>query len=369
MPSVRIVVFFVVVLAVAGTAVWYAQLQTPSGLAVASSNPVQIGAILPMTGKAANFGENARNGIELALSEINSSGEKISVLYEDEQCDPKFAVSAFQSLRARNIHLFVGGSCSSSSLAIAPLAEKDKTVLFALSAADALSSSGDYIFRNHLKVSVDIPLLAEYASKHYSNVGILYDAQNDAYLQAAQLFSARFSGRSILIPVLGTQGDFRSELLKAKNSGADALFVVTFTPNAVQIARQNAELGFSAPILTRLSVATKEFVSGAGALSNGVVFVDGNWGEQTSPEFWHAFREKFGTNPTLYAAEAFDNLKLLALAVENCGEDTSCVRDFLYKVKDYNGVSGTISIDSNGDVLKKVALFRIQDGNFIPLSN
>lgn len=114
---------------------------------------IVIGHIAPMTGDAAVYGEWEKEGIDLALEEINKSGgiggKLIRVIHEDDQADPTNGINAINKLiLVDRVQAIIGAAASSVTLAIAPIAEKNRVVLMsAVSAADKISDAGDYIFR------------------------------------------------------------------------------------------------------------------------------------------------------------------------------------------------------------------------------
>lgn len=118
------------------------------GCAKKQPEEIKIGAILPLTGDGAKYGEEAKNGIELALEELKDS--KIKVFYEDDQGTSSGAVNAFNKLVASvKAPVIIGPMYSSTALAVAPLAEKNKVVILSPSASSPeLTKAGDYFFRN-----------------------------------------------------------------------------------------------------------------------------------------------------------------------------------------------------------------------------
>ena len=132
---------------------------------------VKIGAILPLTGDAAKYGESAKEGIELAIKEINAEGgvkgHKIEIIYEDSQGLPTTGVSAFQKLITSNrVPAVIGGLFSSVTLAIAPIANREHVVVLSpTSSAPAITKAGDYIFRNCASDIFEGKIMAEAARK------------------------------------------------------------------------------------------------------------------------------------------------------------------------------------------------------------
>ena len=142
---------------------------------------IKIGAILPLTGDSAAWGEQGKYGIEIAVEEINYkggiNGKKLEVVYEDSQAIPKNAVTSIQKLiNVDKVSAVIGDIVSSTTLAMAPIAEKSQTVLIAISAsAPAITNAGEYIYRVWPSDLLEGSVLAEFVAKNkYKRVCILH---------------------------------------------------------------------------------------------------------------------------------------------------------------------------------------------------
>lgn len=121
------------------------------GLAFAERpKTLKIGVVLPLTGGAADFGLHVRDGIELAketLESVSAAGSNIQVVYQDSKCSPREAVTAFHTFKRQGIKYIIGAGCSSCTLAIAPLAEKNRILqITPVSSAATISEAGDFVF-------------------------------------------------------------------------------------------------------------------------------------------------------------------------------------------------------------------------------
>ena len=118
------------------------------------SNASSVGCITPLTGDGADYGAATKRGLDLATEKINNNGgvngKPLRVIYEDDQMSGRVATNAIQKLiTIDRVPVIIGAFGSSVTLAIAPIAEKNKVVLFsASSTADAIRDAGDYIFRD-----------------------------------------------------------------------------------------------------------------------------------------------------------------------------------------------------------------------------
>ena len=333
--------------------------------------PIKIGAILPLTSKSASLGEDMQKAINLALENINKDKKIVEIFYEDEKCDGKEAVTAYQSLRLKNINIIIGAGCSPSTIAIAPLAEKDKVVVLSpASSADSISQAGDFIFRNHIFVSQKVKKLAEFANKKFNSVATIYDATNDAHVLGEMIFVKNFQGNVLARESFQKNAlDFSTQITKIKEKKPMAIFIQALMPEASLIVKRLKELGVSAQILVGDALATdKVFIDAIENFSEGIIFVGSEFSRSTNPEFWDLYTERFGKNPNIYAAQAYDSLIILVDIIKReCKTGNStCVKDSLYKVKNYLGVSGLTTFDENGDAIKTVAIKTIKNGQFVP---
>jgi len=119
----------------------------------------------------AAYGERSRKGVELAVEEVNGdggiNGQPLEVIYEDAKSSPKDGVSAIKELiSADDVGIVVGDVLSSTTLAMAPIAERDEVILLAPGASiPSLRDAGDYIFRNWASDDYDGKAMASYAQK------------------------------------------------------------------------------------------------------------------------------------------------------------------------------------------------------------
>lgn len=349
-------------------------------LSVNKDGAIKIGVILPMTGKAGSFGKYVQDALDIAMDEIGlvlaqNSVRKIELIYQDSECDPKKAVSAYRFMHDVNdIKVFIGDVCSNCTLAIAPLAEKDKAILITpASSAMTISEAGDFVFRNHTSDKAEMELLAPYVVEKYKKIVMLYDSSNDSMVIQKEIFAhilTWLGGRIVAdMPIVAGKGDYKTELvmLRPMLDELDAVFVLGFAGDAVIITEQLDQLKIKKPIIGVKTFGTPEYVDNVSReLSHGIIYAEAAYDENTNPDFWDKYLNKAGKAPTVWSAQGYDTLKILAMILETCSpDDTVCIRDELYKVKDYPGVAGKTTFDGNGDVIKEIAIKQIQKGKFV----
>ncbi|MHA1757143.1 MAG: ABC transporter substrate-binding protein, partial [Promethearchaeota archaeon] len=214
---------------------------------------------MPLTGDAALYGQSIKKGIDIAVAEINKTGgikgRKILVIYEDSKALPAEGVTAFKKLiNIHNVPAVIGDAVSSVTLAIAPIAEKDKIVVLSpLSSAPAITHAGDFIFRNVPSDLFGGKVAAYFAVKHqcWTSLAILY-INNDFGVGLKEVFSdvVESLGGKIVASEAYEQGstDFRTQLSKIKETDPDAIFLVGYR-EAPQILIQAKEKGIKAKFL------------------------------------------------------------------------------------------------------------------------
>lgn len=346
-----------------------------------SEDKFTVGAVLPLSGEAAQWGIPPRNAAQLAVDEINASGGingiQLELVVQDTMCDPKTAVSAFQQLLASNsaIRSVIGAVCSSATLAIAPIAERRKVVLISPASTNpAISDAGNFIFRTIPNDSLRGKTFAEYVYQkaQVTRVAILY-INNDAGLGNKEYFAARFKalGGDVLGEEAYAQGtqNVRTQLATLAALNPQALMVVSYLEDAIVVVKQARELIPDMPMYFQAEAIQDPSVRSAlGDALEGITYILPARPEgDASVTFSEQYTSHFGTEPDLFAAEAYDAVKLIAQALKQSGSEISSaeLRDLLYTVKDYKGASGNITFNSNGDVQKPMAVKRIENGQLV----
>lgn len=354
------------------------------GLGCGSSNDtIKVGAIMPLTGDGAKYGEAARNGIELALKAINTSGgidgKSITVTYEDSQGDPRQGVAVARRLiDVERVNCIIGGLFSSVTLAVAPLMNENKVVLLSpTSSAPKITDAGDYIFRNVASDIFEGSVMAKYAADtlHYKKIAILY-INNEYGAGISRVFRQKYEemGGEVVIEESYEQDtqDFRAQLSKVKAANPDATYIVGYNELG-QLLKQAKEIGLKTRFLSTVMFEDPDILNVAGGAAEGVIYssraYDPNSSAENVSEFVDAFKAAYGQEPDIFAALSFDAMNILALAMKDGGTTADGVKLALYNIKNYPGVVGTTSFDQNGDVVQEALIKTVKDGEFMPLDS
>lgn len=346
--------------------------------ACASPEPITIGSIQDLTRQSASHGNNAKAGIDLAVAQVNSAGgingRTLKVIHEDEQCEPERAVRAAKKLIEHDrVSVILGPTCSSSAVAVAPVVEQEQVILLAsVPSTPALRGAGDYVFRNRAAGEADSITMARFAREELGagTAAVLY-INLDNGIGYRDAFVAEFT--ALGGEITGTQAidrdqtDMRTELTKLASDDPDVLFIASQTGH--HAVRQARELGIRARIIGPVTMETHELLDVAGAAAEGIHYshpaFDPDSNESRIRAYQDAYRKMHGRPSELRAAESYDAAMLIAGALRRCGEDTACIKAYLYATEGYEGVSGTTTFDADGEVEKPLAIKTVRNGEFV----
>ncbi|MBW2990236.1 ABC transporter substrate-binding protein [Candidatus Woesearchaeota archaeon] len=334
---------------------------------VKAKEPIQLGFIGPLTGDAAAFGQTEKHAVELAVEEINNAGgingRLLEVIFEDGKCNGKEAATVTQKLiNIDNVKIILGGACSSETLGAAPITEANKVILFsAFSSSPDITQAGDYVFRTVIPdTHPDLigPLLPHIAEN--KNIAIITENSDYAIgIRKGLKEQLPSFNVDIVADELYASGekDFRTYLTKIKSANPDALFVnVATSSNAPGlIVKQAAELEMDVKFYGNFLLFAPESLEFVGDILEGAKVFDAPLLDESNPKadaFMEKFKARYEEPFSFWEAGArYDTVYITRNALEECGEDTDCIRDYLYDMNWYLGTIGKYKFDENGEVL------------------
>lgn len=339
------------------------------------ADSIVVGAVLDLTGAAAPYGQWSKKGLDLALDDLRASGANVRLIIEDGQSDSKAAVSAFNKLTTVDkAPAVIMTTVSGSIMACAPIAERKQVLLFAPgSSSPAITTAGDYVFRNRISGTFEVEKAAEAA---WNTLGLkrmaLLVVNNEfgrSYGDAFRVAYTRAGGAIVhedAFPQGGT--DFRTQLAKLKGIDCDGVFLVGQVVECAYVLKQAKELEVSAHWLSTVGIENPKLIEIAGEAANGVVYTAPRYelDDEGTRNFEQEYFQRHNEHSQMYAANSYDALFLLVDAAKSRGASGKAMKEALYLVKDYPGVSGSTTFDSNGDVVKPVVLRVVRGGEFVP---
>jgi branched-chain amino acid transport system substrate-binding protein len=343
-----------------------------------SNETIKIGAIDPLTGPFAAYGEPVRDGMLLAVEQINASGgikgRQIVLDLQDDGGDPKTSVTAFTKLATvANVPIVIGPLSSGTSMAVAPLAERYKVVeLATLAGTIDLTHAGDYVFRIYPSSEIGSRYIANIAITRFKakRIAILYP--NNALGVTSRQFVTDVvtkSGAQLVGVETYQDGDrdFRTQLAKIAVGKPDVILCSAYYEEGAQILVQAHQLGLDVPVLGEDGWFGPIAQIAGPALKNlyfaNVAFAPGYTDDRDAQAFTADFRAKYGHTPNSYAAAGFAAVYVVKHAIEVGGYNGAGIKAALYKT-DATTPFGRIRYNANGDnVGTTYGLFQLNSKN------
>ena len=325
---------------------------------------IKIGAILPLTGSASEFGIGNKNGIDIALEKINGAGgineRNVQIIYEDSKGEPKIGINAFNKIigTGKINSLFL--CMSSVSMAIKPLAERNALLTFCVAAAPDLTKDARNIFRLLPTTTLQAKKIAEFISeKRIQEMKIsLFYIQDDFGNSFKNSFSivANSKGLSVISENEFTKDgtSFRNIVVKALNQKPNIVVIGGYGSSLGILIKQLREAGYKGPIYgtpdmgyPKVLEVVKENLGEA-----YIIDFDIENSRKEMLDFVKNYKNKFNSEPSMDAIIGYDGINLL-LEAEKLLESKKLksLREALLLIKEFNGLVGKIEITENGDII------------------
>ena len=341
---------------------------------------IKVGVNLELTGTVAAYGNAENNGVKLAVQEINKAGgvdgKKIELVTKDNKSENAEASTAATNLAIQSqVNAMIGPATSGAVAAASLNAQKTGVPLLTPSGTqddltlDTVDGVKKYVFRTTFKDSFQGQVLAQYA---YSNLNakkvvLYYDNSSDYAKGIAEEFKKKYQGDIVTTATFASgDKDFQSALTKIKNLDYDAIVMPGYYTETGIITKQARDMGISVPILGPDGFNDDSFADLAGkANANSVYYVSG-YSTKTAlsgkaNDFIKAYKAKYGSEPNMFAALSYDSVYMIAKAAE--GAKTSIdIANNLAELKDFDGVTGKMTIDKKHNPIKTALMVIMKDG-------
>ncbi|MDO8586049.1 MAG: ABC transporter substrate-binding protein [Armatimonadota bacterium] len=345
-----------------------------------ASNEILIGEYGSLTGTTADFGITTKNGIDLAVEEINNAGgvlgKKIRLIIQDDRSDPAEAKTAVTKLVMQDrVAAVLGEVASTRSMAAAPVCQQAGVPMITPSSTNpAVTKRGDYIFRVCFIDDFQGTICAKFAAETLGlkRAAIIKDVKNDYSVGLAKSFTDSFSklGGQIVGEVSYSEGDtdFSSQITAIRGTKPQIIFVPGYYQEVDLIARKARQLGIKVPLLGGDGWDSSTLIPNSGGALEGSYFsnhYDAAMGGPEVKKFIAAYRKKFGSDPNALAALGYDAMHIMARAIERAGStDGAKIRDAIAATKNFPGITGSITIDKDRNAVKPGVILQIKGNKF-----
>lgn len=355
---------------------------------VASGETFKIGGIGPVTGGAAIYGTAVKNGVELAVKEINEAGGingyQIEYNFQDDECDNEKSINAYNTLKDWGMDMLVGSVTSGCCIAVAAESKNDN--MFQItpsgSAVDCISDN-----ENVFQVCFTDPnqgiAAAQYIGENNvaSKVAVIYDSSDVYSTGIYTKFAEEAANQSFEIVsaeafTADNKTDFSVQLAKAQEAGAELVFLPIYYTEASLILAQAGSTGYAPKFFGCdgldgiLGVENFDL-----ALAEGVMLLTpfaADAQDEATQNFVSAYEAAYGDTPNQFAADAYDAVYIIKAAAEKSGvtpsEDMSAICDKMKAAMTeitVDGLTGDGMVwSADGTVNKAPKAMEIKDGAY-----
>jgi branched-chain amino acid transport system substrate-binding protein len=361
---------------------WLAGCKPNETVAPSTQSELTLGMLAPITGPGARFGESQRNGVQLAMAEINAAGgidgHKLQLVLEDTKSEPPTAVTAFTRLAERKDLVCIFGSAASLDVP-AYLPRVDGAGIphvLPVAVLPAITEMGStWTFRTALNDKIAAVKMADFVIEQLKAKKVALLIEDSAFGETGLNFAteAERLGVTPLTTERFKRGDLdiKPQLTKIRSLGATHIQFWGYYTEYALVAKQLKELDYAAVLLgNQAPVNDKTIELGGPALEGAMnicLFVPTSSNPRIK-DFVSHYRARFNADPDTWAAQAYDSMYLVADAIKRGGATRQGLRDALAKTHDFTGVTGTISFSSKGDAeYRGISIVRVVGGKFVPL--
>lgn len=348
----------------------------------ADPSEILIGHYGSLSGSQATFGQSTDNGIKLAVEEINAAGgingKKVRLITYDDKGDAREAGTAVTRLVTKDgVVAVLGEVASSLSLAGAPVCQDNGVPMITPSSTNPkVTKAGEMIFRvcfiDPFQGSVCAKFARESDRLKASKAAILTDQASAYSVGLQEEFEKAFValGGTVVSKQTYSEGDqdFSAQLTAIRSSEPDVVFIPGYYTDVGNIAVQAKKLGLNAPLLGGDGWDSSKLGEIGGEALNGC-FYSNHYSHQDPSERVQTFIKKYAEKhnnetPDGLAALGYDAARILFQAMASAkslgGTDLAAE---LAKTKDFDGVTGRISIDADRNAVKPAVILEMKDGS------
>lgn len=352
-----------------------------------SSDTIKIGGIGPVTGDAAIYGEAVKNGAELAVKEINEAGgingAQIEFNFQDDEADAEKAVNAYNTLKDWGMQALLGTVTSAPCVAVGEVAQADNMFL--------LTPSGTAVecvqYDNAFRVCFSDPMQGAESAKYIADnqlatkIAVIYNSSDVYSTGIYQAFAkeAETEGLEIVAAEAFTaesKTDFSVQLQKAKDVGAELVFLPFYYSEAALVLQQAAGINYSPIFFGCDGMDGILDVEGFDAdLANNLMFLSPFTPTSTDEaiqKFVTDYKEAYGGTPNQFAADAYDGVYAMKAAMEkaevtpdmSASDICDVVKGAMTEITISGVTAKELTWEASGEPSKAPMVVKIADGDY-----
>jgi branched-chain amino acid transport system substrate-binding protein len=345
-------------------------------IAGCGSKPV-IGVLLPMTGENDSYGNSMKEAIDLAVAEAKADGSypaNLTIVWGDSASDPATGRTEIRRLAGEGAKLIVTGTTSGTAKAFLPeLEDSDVIALSPSASAPSLTKDSKRFFRLFASDELEGQRAGRFLYEGQGKTTVLIFSQDSEQARGIEPFFRQnyegAMGGTIVGRVLVGEDNWHEEcadLIASRQP--EAVYIIAYANKTLEVLRHLKAKGYTGTICATSAFYSGEVLEQEPELVDGVFFPMPAFEIQSDLEvsrtFVDSFRAKYGNDPDIYAAHAYDAMRVAMTipGIVRAWEANEIRRALQFEIKEFPGVTGPIQFDDYGDVRHNPVIFIVKDG-------
>ncbi len=344
-----------------------------------AQDAIKIANILELSGPGTTSGTMFKNGVEMAIKEINDKGgilgKKIAYTTEDTQTNPGVAKGLTQKAVDNDVFAIFGPVYSGSIMVSMSESRRAGVPNFTGGEAASITEQGNpFVFRTSFGQNIAFPKLARYINAKSKKLAVIF--VNNDFGKGGQATIKKLlqgSPTQIVAEISTDQGqvDFSAAVIQAKQSGADALFSYTNEEESARLLRELRKQGWNKPVIGETVLTSAKVAELAGEAANGAVAHVGLTVEAPQlQDFGKRYRAIYNSMSDHNGVKGYSGVYVLKAAIEKVGKldrkaVAAAIHNSCFSAKQHPGVLLDVCFDAKGDLDRESFMTEIRGGKTV----
>jgi branched-chain amino acid transport system substrate-binding protein len=340
----------------------------------------RVGAVVPLSGSGAALGTLIRRGLEMGMEDVNArpDGKRIEMVFEDSETKPAKGLTAFRKVVDVDKTKVVLVGFSAVCNITAPAAEDSDVLMVGMTTSmPGLVENRKHVIRLFMTADVAAGTIAQYCAPRFSRLAVLY-ADDEYGKSTFAAFQKKFvrDGKEIVFSEAfkPEEKEFRTTVAKMLDTKPDAVFLPGYGPGYITLMNKIRERDKQIAILGDSPLTNPAVYRAAGEAADGAVVpatpLDAGLADTPAQKaFLEKYRQRFNENPSINVTINYDFVQILADALAKTDGSPQAIRDYFTSLKGYQGITGPITYQPNGESDVTVRPMQIKGGTIVPLKD
>lgn len=348
--------------------------------ALVQAQDIKFANIVEMSGPGTTSGVMFKNGVEMAIKEINAAGgilgKRISFTSEDTQTNPGVAKGLTQKAADNDVFAVFGPVYSGSIMVSMAESKRAEIPNFTGGEAASITQQGNpYVFRTAFGQTVSFPKVARYINAKSKKLAVIYVNNDFGKGGQATIKQLLANSPTQIVGEISTESgqvDFSAAVIQAKQSGADALFAYTNEEESARLLRELRKQGWNKPVIGETVLTSAKVVELAGEAANGAVAHVGLTVEAPQLQAWGKKYQAAHNNSVSdhNGVKGYTAVYILKAAIEKVGKldrkaAAAAIRNSCFSAKQHPNILMDVCFDDKGDIDRESFITEVRGGKVV----